>query len=105
MSPRGILLASAIFPLWYFQGIEKINVIVLSQVIAKFSILPLTFLIVTSSGDVVKAAIIQSMGLLLAAILSWIYIYRKSVIRLPINLNLIEPMIFLDFCVKLLKNS
>ena len=84
------LLASAIFPLWYFQGIEKINVIVLSQVIAKFSILPLTFLIVTSSGDVVKAAIIQSMGLLLAAILSWIYIYRKSVIRLPINLNLIN---------------
>lgn len=82
------LLASALFPLWYFQGIEKINVIVLSQVIAKFSILPLTFFIVKSSGDVVKAAIVQSMGLLFAAILSWIYIYRKSVIRLPMNLKL-----------------
>ena len=84
------LLASAIFPLWYFQGIEKINVIVLSQVIAKFSILPLTFFIVTSSGDVVKAAAIQSLGLLFAAILSWIYIYRKSAIRLPVNLKLIN---------------
>lgn len=84
------LFASAIFPVWYFQGIEKINVIVMSQVIAKFSILPLTFLLVKTNEDVVKAAVIQSFGLLFAAILSWVYIFRKSSIYLPKNLKIIN---------------
>lgn len=77
------LIATAIFPLWYFQGIENIKVILLSQVIAKLSILPSTFYLVKDESDIVMAALIQSCTLLVATLLSWISIIRDKSIGLP----------------------
>lgn len=77
------LVATAIFPLWYFQGIENIKVILISQVIAKLSILPSTFYLVKDEGDIVIAALIQSCTLLVAALLSWISIIKHKSIGKP----------------------
>lgn len=77
------LVATAIFPLWYFQGIENIKVILISQVIAKLSILPSTFYLVKGEGDIVIAALIQSCTLLVAALLSWTSILKDKSISLP----------------------
>lgn len=83
------LIATAIFPLWYFQGIENIKVILISQVVAKLSILPSTFYLVKDDGDIVIAALIQSCTLLTAALLSWTSIIKDKSISLP-NLRLLK---------------
>ncbi|WP_201612054.1 flippase [Psychrobacter immobilis] len=93
------MIASLIFPLWYFQAIENIKIILLSQVIAKLSILPLTFILVKNSNDVLIAAIIQSMAFLIAASLSWIYIFKNSDISKP-NTN-----VFNNFLVEIKDSS
>lgn len=85
------LIATAIFPLWYFQGIENIKVILISQVIAKLSILPSTFYLVKDEGDIVIAALIQSVTLLVAALLSWTSILKDKNIGLP-NLKTFRNM-------------
>ena len=85
------LVATAIFPLWYFQGIENIKVILISQVIAKLSILPSTFYLVKDEGDIVIAALIQSCTLLIAALLSWTSILKQKSISLP-NFKLFGSM-------------
>lgn len=79
------MVASLIFPLWYFQGIENIRVILVSQVIAKLSILPLTFVFVKDINDTAMAALIQSLAFLGAATLSWVYIFKTPNIYKPNN--------------------
>ncbi|WP_296404599.1 oligosaccharide flippase family protein [Psychrobacter sp.] len=83
------LIATAIFPLWYFQGVENIKVILISQVAAKLSVLPTTFYFVKDEGDIVIAALIQSCTLLVAALLSWTSIIKDKSISLP-NFRLLK---------------
>lgn len=93
------MIASLIFPLWYFQAIENIKVILLSQVIAKLSILPLTFILVKNSNDIHIAALIQSMAFLIAASLSWIYIFKNKDISKP------NTKVFKNFIIEIKDSS
>lgn len=93
------MIASLIFPLWYFQGIENIKVILVSQIIAKLSILPLTFLFVKDVSDSAMAALIQSLAFLGAATLSWIYIFKTPNICKP------NKKVFKNFIVEIKESS
>lgn len=77
------LIATAIFPLWYYQGIENIKVILISQIAAKLSVLPFIFYFVKNEDDIVIAAFIQSFTLLVAAIISWTSIIKDKDILFP----------------------
>lgn len=63
---------------WLFQGLGKVRVISIVNLIAKFAILPLTFIFVRDFNDVIVAAWIQSSVYVLTAIISIFIIYRKK---------------------------
>ena len=63
---------------WLFQGLGKVRIISLINCIAKLSILPLTFLFVKTSDDVLIAAAIHSSVFIATAIVSLIIIHIKG---------------------------
>ncbi|PWD85363.1 flippase [Ignatzschineria cameli] len=76
------LLSVAIDPLWFFQGIEKLEkVSLIGSGIRLFNI-PLLVLFVHSPEDVVLAALIQASTLLTIAIINIILVKKESFITL-----------------------
>jgi len=63
------VVGSCVFPQWYFQGLERMRIIAVIQVLTKLIALLATFVFVRSSADQVAAAAILSMPMLVAAVL------------------------------------
>ncbi|MBW9470752.1 O87 family O-antigen flippase [Escherichia coli] len=70
------LLGNVIYPIWFFQGMEKMKAITVCTISARFLLIPLIFLLVHNSDDIWIAAIIQSSVNLLAGILSCCLIFK-----------------------------
>ena len=64
-----VVIGSVVLPQWYFQGLERMRVMALTQVVSRIIMLLLTFVLVRSADDELRAAAILSMPPLLAGIL------------------------------------
>ncbi|CAG9270793.1 Membrane protein involved in the export of O-antigen, teichoic acid lipoteichoic acids [Paraburkholderia unamae] len=68
---------------WLMQGLERFRLLATVVLVARFLMLPLTFLCVHGPEDVVVAALIQACGPLVAATLSVLVAYRTGVLMRP----------------------
>lgn len=75
------VFSSLLFPLWLFQGIEKIGVITVANVIPKILMLLLTFYFVTEKADYHIALLIHMLALLASALLSLIVIIKNRLVH------------------------
>ncbi|MBV4412033.1 flippase [Enterobacteriaceae bacterium YMB-R22] len=74
------VIGNAFFPLWLFQGIERIKIPVILSSLAKLLLLALIFVLVKNSNDLNLAAVLLNGGNLLAGIMGIAYIYRNSMV-------------------------
>ncbi|GGZ92241.1 flippase [Ignatzschineria ureiclastica] len=74
------LLSIAIDPLWFFQGIEKLEKVSFIGSLIRFLNIPLLILFVHTPNDVEIAALIQGGILLIAAIINMIFVQREHII-------------------------
>ncbi|NDV47421.1 flippase [Paludibacter sp. 221] len=75
-----MVVANTFSFVWFFQGIGKIRIISIVNIISKILILPLTFLFVNKPDDYHAAALIQSSVYILgSAITIFILIYNKYI--------------------------
>jgi polysaccharide transporter, PST family len=74
----GGVLAAAISPVFYLQGVEKMSLMAILNLAAKTASIPLVFIFVRDSNDVLAAALIQAICLLLASALNLISLARMS---------------------------
>lgn len=74
----GGVLAAAISPVFYLQGVEKMSLMAILNLAAKTASIPLIFIFVRNSNDVFAAALIQAICLLLASALNLISLARMS---------------------------
>ena len=82
------VISNVLYPMWLFQGIEKMSIITILTVIPKIFVLVFTFLFVNNSEDYILALFIQVCGTILTALLSlMVVIYKKMVIYVKPNLN------------------
>lgn len=72
-----LVIGNIIYPIWFFQGMEKMKWITLCTITARCLIIPLTFIFVQSKQDVWVAALIQGSVNLLAGIIGLYLIKRK----------------------------
>ena len=75
-----MVVANAFSFVWLFQGLGKIRIISIINIISKLLILPLTFIFVKSPSDYQKAAFIQSMVYVLCSIITCNLIVRNKYI-------------------------
>ncbi|MDR1357133.1 MAG: oligosaccharide flippase family protein [Tannerellaceae bacterium] len=74
----GIVIGNALFPMWYFQGMEKMKYITAFNIIAKsVSFLPL-FIFIREPGDYILAPVFYSAGYILAGLISVYVIYFRE---------------------------
>ncbi|MBQ0304854.1 oligosaccharide flippase family protein, partial [Proteus mirabilis] len=71
------LIYAIFFPLWLYQGLEKISFISLCSIISKIITLPLLFIFVKSAQNIYIASIILSWSYLLPLLVSYIYLHVK----------------------------
>ncbi|MBU2768776.1 flippase [Acidithiobacillus ferrivorans] len=68
------VLGSALFPLWLFQGLERMRDISKLLIASRLITTAAIFIFIHNPGDYVYAAIIQSLPMLLATLPAWIII-------------------------------
>lgn len=74
------LLAAAIDPIWFFQGIERLEKVSLIGSFIRLLNIPLLFLLVNSIDDVALAAFIQSILLLSVSLVNLVLVYKAKII-------------------------
>lgn len=74
------VLASVLFPLWLFQGLEKLGLIVIINTIPRIIMCFVTIFLVKSSNDYNLALLIQVVANLVSAILSLFLVFRLKLI-------------------------
>ncbi|MDO4728196.1 MAG: oligosaccharide flippase family protein [Bacteroidota bacterium] len=71
-----MIVSNVFFPLWWFQGLNKMKTLSIINAVSKVFTYPLIFVFVVAATDHNKAIIIQSMSFLIASILAFVYIRR-----------------------------
>ncbi len=73
----GIVVGNVLFPIWFFQGMEKMKYITFVDIIAKSIFTISIFLLIKKGSDYSLAALLNSMGFISAGIVS-LYIALKK---------------------------
>lgn len=74
-------IGDIIFPIWYFQGIEKMKYITLITVIIRLIILTLIFVLISRPRDYLWVPAINGFGYLIAGFISLVIIFYKHKIQ------------------------
>ncbi|MFM5482326.1 flippase [Aeromonas veronii] len=81
------IVGSVFTPIWFFQGIEKISALTLTNIISRAMAIPLIFWLVRSADDANLAMLVQGCVALLAAAISQIFVYRaRFIMKVPFSL-------------------
>lgn len=70
-----MIFGTAIFPIWWFQGLNKMRVLSIISASSKLITYPLIFVFVKESDDSNFAIFFQSLSILLAGLFSYFYIF------------------------------
>lgn len=72
-----LCLSDVIFPIWFFQGIEKMKFITIISLVSKFLVLVLTFVLIQSPSDLIWHPIVQLIGVVASGFFSF-YVIKKE---------------------------
>ncbi len=65
----GMVIGQALFPVWYFQGIEKMKIITYINILAKTIFTLLIFLVIKEDSDYLLVPIINAAGFIIAGLI------------------------------------
>lgn len=71
-----MVLGTVFFPLWWFQGLNKMRQMSVINAVSKLMSYPLIFIFVKKSNDYNNAIILQSLSFILASVFSLFYIWK-----------------------------
>lgn len=80
-----ICLYDLIFPVWYFQGIEKMRYIAYITLVSRLIFVSLIFFLVKSTSDYLLVPIINGIGALAAGVFSLIIIFNNHKIKFQLQ--------------------
>ncbi|MCE9950347.1 flippase [Hafnia paralvei] len=79
-----MVIGNIIYPIWFFQGMEKMKWISLCSISARFLLVPLTFIFVHSADDLWVAALIQGGTNFIAGLIGFVLIFKNKWVGAPI---------------------
>jgi len=77
----GTVLGNILFPVWFFQGMENMKWITILNVIARGIFTVLIFVFVHKESDYLNVAIINSLGSIIAGIISLIIVFKNFKVK------------------------
>ena len=88
----GVVVGQALFPVWFFQGIEKMKFVTLISILAKVIFTILVFVLIGQESDYMMVPIFNSLGFIVAGILGLILSLRHVSFKWP-GFTLIKNLI------------
>ncbi|GAB1308206.1 flippase [Urechidicola sp. KH5] len=82
----GVVIGQAIFPTWFFQGIERMGIITVFNILAKTIFAILIFLLINDESDYLLVPILNSFGFVISGLFGLVFSARYIKIVKP-NLN------------------
>lgn len=81
------VIGCVVFPIWFFQGVQKMRYITILNLFGRFITMGLLFYVIRSPKDYVIAAFLQSCTTVFAGTLSWHIIYKcwPGILRRPVK--------------------
>lgn len=81
----GTVLGNILFPIWLFQGMERMKLVALLNLLAKFIFVIAIFIFVKRQSDYIYVPLITSLGFIIAGILSLVIAVRRFgiIFRMP----------------------
>jgi len=78
----GLVLGNVIFPIWFFQGMERMRYITIIHTISRMIFMIFIFIFIKKISDYLYVPLINSIGILFGGMLSLGLIYRDFGVRL-----------------------
>lgn len=78
----GYALQDLLLPTWYYQGIEQMKYITLTNLISRIILLMFTFLLVKSQNDYLLVPVLNAIGIIIGASFSIYMMVKKSNFRI-----------------------
>ena len=79
-----VIFGQIFFPVWFFQGMEKMRYITIFNVIARFISTPLIFLVIKVERDFYKIPILNALSNIVIGISSLVILYKEFKIKFKI---------------------
>lgn len=84
------ILSEIFFPIWYFQGVQKMKIVTYFQLAFRILSLPFIFILVRSTNDLLQYAFIATLSVVLPAVALYVYLIRRE--NLTIRLQPISKL-------------
>jgi PST family polysaccharide transporter len=88
----GVVIGQALFPVWFFQGIEKMKFVTFINILAKVIFTFLVFFLIKTETDYFKVPIYNSLGFIVSGIIGFILSFKYFEYKLP-NTTLIKQLL------------
>ncbi|WP_421077865.1 flippase [Methanothermococcus sp. Ax23] len=90
----GVVLGNVLFPVWFFQGMERMKYITFLNIISKTVFTISIFVFIRDASDYIYVPLISSLGYILAGVLSLIFIFKKFdvVFKIPSKIEVINQL-------------
>ncbi|WP_439128205.1 oligosaccharide flippase family protein [Polaribacter sp.] len=79
----GIVLGQALFPTWFFQGIEKMKIITFINLLSKIIFTALIFIFIRQENDFLLAPIFNSLGFIISGFLGLLISFKYVNVSKP----------------------
>ncbi|EAP87673.1 oligosaccharide flippase family protein [Croceibacter atlanticus] len=107
----GLVIGQALFPVWFFQGIEKMKFVTLINILAKSIFTALVFILITKEQDYIYVPIYNSLGFIIAGLLGvglcfkYVYITRPKIDLIKQLLSDSTSLFVSNFAISLYTSS
>ena len=90
----GIVLGNVLFPIWFFQGIEKMKYISSINIVTRLFFTIIIFFVVKDSNDMIYVPILNSAGQIVGGLYSLLLIYKNFSIKfkMPTKKHIINEL-------------
>lgn len=90
----GMVLGNILFPIWLFQGMERMKLISLLNLLAKFIFVIAIFVFIRRQADYIYVPLITSLGFMTAGVLSLVIAVKRFgiIFRLPVKEDCIHVL-------------
>ncbi|WP_071131776.1 flippase [Enterococcus timonensis] len=78
----GIVVGNALFPIWFFQGIEEMSAVGILNFVSKLIFTLGLFIFVKSSDDILLVAFLNALGYITIGLISWWYVRWHFKVRI-----------------------
>lgn len=88
----GVVIGQALFPVWFFQGIEKMKVVTFINILAKLIFTVLVFILIKTQADYYKVPIYNSLGFIVSGLIGFVMSFKYFNFKYP-SFGLIKQLL------------